>query len=402
MTAVEQHEWTGRSTSKLLAAVAALVAAVTTVPAAVTVSTGMTALLAAASVVRAQETPPAAKPPVQEVLRDEAVRLAPLVQSPLGKAFLAAVPTLPAVPARRVVYYNRATRAALSATEAAARGAEALEGYEPRELDEHFYYYTKYGTPLAFVRALDLVGQAGLASVDGRRLLDFGFGSIGQLRLLASLGAEVTGVEVDELLEKLYAEAGDTGLIPHARAPEPGALGGKAGSGAPGGVAGAEASQGASGSGSPGRLRLLFGSFPSDSALVARVGSGYTLFISKNTLKRGYVHPEREVDPRFLVHLEVDDATYLRAVHALLVPGGYFMIYNLSPAPSKPDEPYKPWSDGRSPFARAAFEAAGFRVLAFDADDTETARRLGKALGWDADMNLATDLFGTYTLVQKR
>jgi len=360
-----------------------------------------TALLSAAGEIHAQESPPAAKPPVLDLLRDEAVHLAPLVQSPLGKAFLAAVPALPAVPAARNVYYNRTTRDALSVAEAEGRSKEALEGYERRELDEHFYYYTKYGTPLAFVRALDLVGQAGLAGVDGRRLLDFGFGSIGQLRLLASLGAEVTGVEVDRLLEKLYAEAGDTGVIPHARAPEPGALGGKAGSGAPGGIAASEAAPGASGSGSPGHLRLLFGSFPSDSALVSRVGRGYTLFISKNTLKRGYVHPEREVEPRFLVHLEVDDATYLRAVHALLVPGGYFMIYNLSPAPSKPDEPYKPWSDGRSPFAQAAFEAAGFRILAFDADDTAMARQLGKTLGWDADMDLATDLFGTYTLAQK-
>ena len=359
------------------------------------------ALLSAAGGVRAQESPPAAKPPVLDLLRDEAAHLAPLVQSPLGKAFLAAVPALPAVSAPRIVYYNRSTREALSLGEAESRSKEALDGYERRELDEHFYYYTKYGTPLAFVRALDLVGQAGLAGVDGRRLLDFGFGSIGQLRLLASLGAEVTGVEVDRLLEKLYAEAGDTGVIPHARAPEPGALGGKAGSGASGGVAGSEASQAAAGSGGPGRLRLLFGSFPSDSALVSRVGRGYTLFISKNTLKRGYVHPEREVDPRFLVHLEVDDATYLRAVHALLVPGGYFMIYNLSPARSKPDEPYKPWSDGRSPFAQAAFETAGFRILAFDADDTAMARQLGKTLGWDADMDLATDLFGTYTLVQK-
>ena len=347
--------------------------------------------------VRAQDAPPTAKPPVITVLRDEAARLVPLVQSPLARAFLAAVPDLPAAPGTRVVFYNRETRDALNAAEAASRSDAALAGYEKRELDEHFYYYTKYGTPLASVRAFDLVAQAGLQSVDGRRVLDFGFGSIGQLRLLASLGAEVTGVEVDELLEKLYAEPGDTGAVARAGAASAGTPGSSAaGPTAPG--AGATAPADARRAGS---IRLLFGAFPADSALVARVGRGYALFVSKNTLKRGYVHPEREVDPKFLVHLGVDDPTYLRAVFALLEPGGFFMIYNLSPAPSKPDEPYKPWSDGRSPFARALLEEIGFEVLAFDQDDTATARMFGKALGWEADMNLETDLFGTYTLVRK-
>ncbi len=308
-------------------------------------------------------------------LRAEAVQLEPFVHSVLAKQFLAAVPDLPAIPGLRVVHYSRETREAMSAAEAQQQEPEALAGYERRELDERFYYYTRYGTPLAAVRALDLVGAAGLSRVDDKKVLDFGFGSIGQLRLLASLGATVTGIEVDRMLEKLYAEAGDTGPIAKSKSAS---------------------------AGDPGQLRLLFGKFPADSKIVDAAGKEYSLFVSKNTLKRGYVHPERQADPRQLVHLEVDDATFVQAVHALLVPGGFMLIYNLSPAPSKPEEPYKPWSDGRSPFARTTFEAAGFQVLAFDQDDSPAARQMGKLLGWDADMNLDTDLFGTYTLVQKR
>ena len=50
------------------------------------------------------------------------------------------------------------------------------------------------------------------------------------------------------------------------------------------------------------------------------------------------------------------------------------------------------------------WEAAGFQVLAFDADDSAFARRMGHALGWDAGespMDLEKDLFAHYTLVKK-
>jgi hypothetical protein len=80
------------------------------------------------------------------------------------------------------------------------------------------------------------------------------------------------------------------------------------------------------------------------------------------------------------------------------------MIYNLCPAPSPPDKPYKPWADGRCPFPEPMLVAAGFEVAAYDRDDSETARRMGHALGWDqgpSPMDLANDLFGTYTLARK-
>jgi len=93
--------------------------------------------------------------------------------------------------------------------------------------------------------------------------------------------------------------------------------------------------------------------------------------------------------------------TFVRAMFDLLKPGGFALIYNLCPAPSQEGEPYKPWSDGRSPFARALYEKTGFSVVAFDADDTPAARAMGRALGWAEQMDLEKDLFATYTLLRK-
>jgi hypothetical protein len=77
------------------------------------------------------------------------------------------------------------------------------------------------------------------------------------------------------------------------------------------------------------------------------------------------------------------------------------MIYNLHPRQAGPEEPYIPWADGRFPFARELCERLGFEVLAFDVDDSEAARAMGKAFGWDEQMDLENDLFATYTLLRK-
>src|SRR5262249_53062441 len=153
------------------------------------------------------------------------------------------------------------------------------------------------------------------------RILDFGYGTIGHLRLLAGLGAEVTGVDVDPMLRALYSAPEDQGIVKSRRGRE-------------------------------GRLRLIDGQFPADKTVKTLVGEGYDLIISKNTLKRGYVHPERPVDPRRLLGLGVADDTFVKALYDALKPGGRVMIYNICPAPSPPGQPYKNWADGRCPFAK--------------------------------------------------
>jgi SAM-dependent methyltransferase len=304
-------------------------------------------------------------------LRAEADALRPLFPSALVRVFLAATADLPAA-SPRVVLCDSSRTHYWSAAAARALPDSVRARLISRTLGESFYYNTRYGSPLAYARPLEILASAGLDSIAGLRVMDFGCGTLGHLRLLASLGADAIGIDVDPLLAALYSEPGDRGAI--------------------------------RGSRRAGRLRLAVGRWPGEPALRGEAGGGYDVFVSKNTLKRGYLHPERPADPRQLVQLGVDDTTFVRAVHEILKPRGLALIYNLCPAPAPPDKPYIPWADGRSPFPRELLEREGFEVLAFDRDDSAEARRMAHALGWDAPggMDLERDLFATYTLLRRR
>jgi hypothetical protein len=321
---------------------------------------------------QAQSPAPSPTPPPRsalETIRDEAARLEPSVRSAWVKQFLRATGELPAVPAR--VFYRDAGRARAWTEKDALALPEAERGALQRVEATEEAYYTRYSTPLAYARPLEILAEAGFEP-RGRKLVDFGYGNIGQLKLLALLGADAAGIEVDPVLPLLYAA-------------ENGPVSGKGGA--------------------RGALKLLHGRFPTDAALVSELGTGYDLFLSKNTLKRGYVHPEKPVPDRQRIDLGVTDAEYVRAVRRLLKPGGFFLIYNLSPAPAPPDQPYIPWADGRSPFTEETLKAEGFEVIAFDRDDSAAARGMARVLGWDAGaqpMNLETDLFGRYTLARRK
>jgi len=337
------------------------------------------AAAAAAAPAPPPATPPAAPAPpppaepgsVVAQLAQEAKALDPLVRTDWVHLFLASAADLPPI-APRTISFDADRKHYYSEQETGTLSASERAGLSTRVLDEGFYYTGRYGTPLAYARPLDILGQRGFEPA-GARIVDFGYGSIGQLRILAGLGVDVTGVEVDPVTRALYSQAGDQGEVAGAR-------------------------------GARGRLRVLYGSFPSDPELKEAVGGGYRLFISKNTLKRGYVHPERPVPDRQKVILGVDDDAFVRTLFALLEPGGFVLVYNLCPAPAPPDKPYIPWADGHSPFPREMWEAAGFQVLAFDEVDDAAARVMGHALEWDAGdhgMDLKTDLFAWYTLVRK-
>jgi hypothetical protein len=334
-------------------------------------SLGLLALLAisaaAATVVVAAE--PDSTSAVAE-LRNEAEALRPLFHSVLVTRFLAGTSRLPSI-APRTVYCDSGRTRCWTQAEATKLPDTLRARLVGRLLDEGFYYVTRYGSPLAYARPLEILAESGVRDLAGIRIADFGYGTIGHLRLLAQMGAEVHGIEVDPLLRALYA-------------PDVGAVAGEGGRG--------------------GTLALHHGQWPAESALVAEVGSGYDLFLSKNTLKHGYIHPAEAVNPRMLVHLGVDDSAYVAALARTVKRGGQVMIYNLCPAPAPPGKPYIPWADGRCPFARPLLEAAGFEVVAFDRDDSPAARAMGHALGWDAGdhpMDLEHDLFATYTLLRR-
>jgi hypothetical protein len=305
-------------------------------------------------------------------IRSDAKALADRVTTDLAKEFLSATSTLPPIP-KRMLYLDPVKKTYVTEADAARLDTQARHNLKPSPADETFYYNTKYGSPLAYSRPLEVLGRAGIADFVGRKVLDFGYGGVGPLRLLAAMGADVVGVDVDPMLPALYSQSSDQGIVPGKHRPD-------------------------------GHITLINGHYPSGAAIKAKVGGGYDVILAKNTLKRGYVHPEGVAEKRRLIDLGMDDASFLRAVHNSLKPGGWMLIYNLCPAPSPPGQPYKPWADGRSPFSRTEWEKAGFRVEAFDKHDSTAARVLGHVLGWDRGegaMDLEKDLFATYTLVRK-
>jgi hypothetical protein len=76
--------------------------------------------------------------------------------------------------------------------------------------------------------------------------------------------------------------------------------------------------------------------------------------------------------------------TFVRAVHRILVPCGYFMIYDMCPPQS--EEHCIPRANGRSPFQRDLLESVGFEIVAYNRDDTAVARDMGKRLAWADQM----------------
>jgi SAM-dependent methyltransferase len=315
---------------------------------------------------------PSAGSTARALLQRDAKALEPLVTSTLSRQFLQASFELPPIAQRRV-FLDVAKKVYLTETSAGALTSEQKRNLKVVPVDESFYFATKYGSPLAYARPLDLVAKSGLDDVSGKKIFDFGYGAIGHLRLLAGLGADVVGVDVDPLLNAIYHEPVDQGIVKNRL-------------------------------GTDGRLRLISGRFPADRAVTMSVGTGYDLIISKNTLKRGYVHPDQPVDARRLLSLGVGDAEFVEALYRALKPGGWLMIYNICPAPSRSGEPFKNWADGRCPFAADIWKSAGFRVLAIDRDDTDEIRKVARALGWDkgaTPIDLQTDLFAQYSLMQR-
>jgi SAM-dependent methyltransferase len=283
-------------------------------------------------------------------LEADARALAPSASSELARSFLEATHALPPIRTRTI-------------------HQEKDGKVETMLVDEEKYYDGDVSNPTHYVRALELAAGHGVSLGEGSKLLDFGYGSIGHLRLLASLGFDVTGIDVKPALLATYSEPGDTGPI-----------------------AGLH--------GKTGRLRVLSGFFPTDPKLLADVGTGYDLFLSKNTLKKGYIHPDRPAPDKWLIHLGVDDASFLHTLHDLLKPGGRVVLYNIF-VPIPPDQPFKPMSDGRSPFSREAWSAAGFTLDAFDEDDSDPIRHVLQTAHDDEDDTPLDTIRALFTIARR-
>lgn len=320
--------------------------------------------------------PPAAQQPAESAvarLQAQAAALKPLVTSDLAHSFLAATAKLPD-PGRRTLYRNREKGVTLAKHAFDALPADQQGGFAPRDCTPDFYYDTKHGSALVYSRVVDLIAKhATFGAGDTPRLLDFGYGTIGQLRLLAECGFDAHGVDIDPDLAALYSDPADTGAA------------GK------------------------GRVGVHLGRWPAEPALREAIGGQYDVITSKNTLKAGYIHPTppagQTVDPRKLVKLGVDDATFLKTVHDSLKPRGLFVIYNICPAQNPPDKEYIPWADGKSPWTPSEFNAAGFEVIELDVVDQDWVLdcfgKLGY-LGGKPREEAAKDYFCWYTILRRK
>ena len=344
-----------------------------------TVLAAIATFLVLAQSVLAQELPKGAPPPAPaepnpvEVLKQEAESLRPLVTTDLARVFLGATSALP-IPSARTILRTKDRSAAYTPEQAAKLSEEARKALTEKTYPPAFYYTTGYGSPLVYARVVDLLAQNGVTTLAGKRLLDFGYGTVGHVRLLAALGCDAHGVDVEPVFGPLYSQPGDQGDVP--------------------GVSGAPT----------GWITLHCGRWPAERAVVREIGGGYDIITSKNTLKRGYIHPSRPADPRTLVRLGVDDGTYLRNVFDSLKPGGVFLIYNLCPAQAPADKPYIPWADGQCPFPRSLLEHSGFEVIEFDHEDRTIALDCWMALGINDGKSreeTGKDLFAWYTLCRR-
>lgn len=324
--------------------------------------------------------PAAPAPTITQQLATQSAALKPLVKSSLAASFLDAVRILPQ-PQPRTIYRSKDRSKAINATDYLTLSAEQKAEFAPRECSPEFYYFTGYGSPLVYSRVLEVLApilpNKSNGMLEGVKLLDFGYGTIGHLKLLAACGADARGVDVEPMFAALYSEPGDTGR---------------------------DTSLFRSQNENFGSVEIFTGRWPAESSLVSAIGDNYDIITSKNTLKAGYIHPARQVDERFLVKLGVSDEEFLRATFKSLNSGGTFIIYNICPAQAPLDKPYLPHADGKSPFTQDQFTAAGFKILAFDVDDQAAILDYWLALGYNEGKSreeTAKDLFAWYTILRK-
>src|SRR5262249_38095709 len=104
---------------------------------------------------RLVDADPPAKGSMIARLRREAEALEPLVATRLAKDFLKVTSKLPAI-APRTLFFDELTKTWLTEAGAGSLTQDQRRALKPIVVDESFYYTTKYGSPLAYARPLDL------------------------------------------------------------------------------------------------------------------------------------------------------------------------------------------------------------------------------------------------------
>lgn len=281
--------------------------------------------------------------------------------SEVARDWLDATGSLPWVQPRRLYQYpakkDLFPRSAVMKLPAEHRGMLLS-----REFGEQVYYDGRYGSGLSYWPLVEALARAGMSSLAGLRVLDIGYGTILPLRLMACLGARVTGIDTDTFPIAMYGEPADKGAVRATKAAtNPSRVGGS--------------------------IELVRG----------KVGVEWTpsecdVVVSRNTLKNGYVHPSGDNEPS--VRLGMDGGAFLGVLRGALARGGLMLIYNTFDL-AEPG----PGSDGRCPFARDQFTAAGFEVLALDEPDDASQERYAEVMRAHVPLEAATPR-AVYTVVR--
>lgn len=307
-------------------------------------------------------------------LAAEAERVAEIVTQPAVLEWLAKAEELPEVEGQTLFIGPRTEggfdRLVLTPGQAIKVSEEELAQCKPVEYGPGRYYATNYGSPIAYAGALACAAEAGIESFKFKRILDIGYGQLGQLEMLARCGAEVDGVEVDPVVHVLYDS---TRLADAVVARD----------------------------GTKGSVSLHYGEWFADWRLRNRMGEGYDLILARNVLKRGYVQPEEPMEQFDPIDVGGSPEAGALALFGALRDGGVAVVYNLGGGPWRlEDGTYNPQADVRDPFGREAWEAAGFEVLAFQENGSKLMREVGVALGWGTAKELETYNV-LYTVVRK-
>lgn len=309
-----------------------------------------------------------------EALALEAQRVRELIPNRAVRTWLDRASELPEVEGQTLFIGPRAEggydRAVYTPGEVREMDPEDVADCRPVTYGPERYYATNYGSPIAYAPALLCATEAGIESFEFKRILDIGYGQIGQLEMLARCGAEVDGVEADPVIHRLYTS---TRLSDSVVARD----------------------------GTKGSVSLHMGEWFADWRFRERVGEGYDLILARNVLKRGYVQPEEPMEQFDPIDIGGDPATGAQALFDALRVGGVVVVYNLGGGAWRlEDGSYNAQADVRDPFGREAWEAAGFEVLHFQANGSQLMREVGVALGWGTLEDLESYNV-LYTVVRK-
>lgn len=310
---------------------------------------GLVGVAVVAGAVGAQDWSPAA-------LALEAQRVRELIPNKAVRAWLDTASELPEVEGQTLFVGPRAEggydRAVYTPGEARELSPEDLEGLRPVTYGPERYYATNYGSPIAYAPAFLCAAEAGMESFEFKRILDIGYGQLGQLEMLARCGAEVDGVEADPVIHRLYTSTRLTDAV-------------------------------VARDGTKGSVSLHLGEWFRDWDFRRAVGGDYDLILARNVLKRGYVQPEEPMEHFDPIDVGGGPEIGAQTLFDALRPGGVVVVYNLGGGAWRlEDGSYNAQADVRDPFGRDAWEAAGFEVLHFQANGSQLMREVGVALGW--------------------